>query len=752
MKTIKKSFWIIISIAVFAAASGNQAQAESAMVGRISHIEGQLLRYVPENKDWVATVRDAPFGFNDALYSTKQSRAEIIMPNNTWIRIGSDTQLQLLSAANNLTEVDVGFGMARLYNKSSVATLRATTPFGYITAPPTACFDVYVGDSSAEVIALNGTVDFVHVSGGSYEVKTGLSSVIADKQQVTSGSGRADSDWNSWNVSQNHIWDNRLQARGESVKYLPEPLHTEAYVLEENGRWESVYYENEYRYFWRPRVSVGWAPFTVGRWTSWYGDHCWIPAEPFGYVTHHYGNWLYVNNFWYWAPPVIGVSLGPIGIGFGWYPGRVSWIHSGVYVGWVPLAPHEVYYGHRYWGPNSAIISPKVHVNMGRYRYIDRAVIIHRDNLYHVSDYSRVEIAHINHQTIIKNYRPAPVINHTVIRNYDSIPQKHHFTNAVVTEKPRYNTVDRIQQNQHYRSPERTPAQPSRHGETGQSGQTDNTRIHRPVTPTTQSGTSEQNRIRMPMTPTTPTQPSRHGESGQSGQPDSTRIHRPVTPTTPSGTSEQNRIRMPMQPTPSQPLQPDRSSQRENVRTHTPSAPVTPSAPSELNRHTQPVQPMQPTQPSRHEQPVRDTRSNVQPIQPVQPQRENVRTHTPSAPVTPSAPSELNRRTQPVQPLQPTQPKQHQQPTKRPEKSGQPDELQRKGQPGTSGRLEIRRDRERYVASEARPQRTQTIQRQHSEIARNSSVRQPLVQTRPASQTQRTPKPNYHEDQYKHSR
>ena len=780
MKTIKKSFWIIISIAVFMAASDNRAQAESAVVGRISHIEGQLLRYVPENKDWVATVNDAPFGFNDALYSTKQSRAEIIMPNNTWIRIGSDTQLQLLSAANNLTEVDVGFGMARLYNRSSAATLRATTPFGYVTASPTACFDVYVGDESAEIIALNGTVDFVHINGGSYEVKTGLSSVIADKQQVSSGSGRANSDWNAWNVSQNHVWDNRAQAKGQSVKYLPEPLHTESYVLEENGRWESVYYENGYRYFWRPRVSVGWAPFTVGRWTSWYGDHCWIPAEPFGYMTHHYGNWVYANNFWYWAPPVIGVALGPIGIGFGWYPGRVSWIHSGVHVGWVPLAPHEVYYSHRYWGPHSSVISPKVHMNMGRYRYIDRAVIIHRDNLYHVHDYSSVKIAHINHKTLIKNYRPAPVMNNSVIHNYDSIPQRHHYTNALVTEKPRHSTVDRIQQNQHYRSPERIPTQPSRHGESGQSGQPDNTRIHRPVTPTTPFGETRQ--------PTQPTQPSRHGESGQSGQTDNTRIHRPVTPTTPSATSDQNRIKMPIQPTqpiqpiqpsrhgesgqsgqsdnmrihrpvspptpsqPTQPLQPERSSQRETMRTHTPSAPVAPSVPSDSSRHTQPVQPVMPRQP---EQPAR-----------------------PVTPVTPSMPSDRNRHTQPVQPRQLEQPAK-QTPPATPKKSRQ-DELQK-----PSGRMGIERYREQQTASsgQAQPQlrrtqlpqrqqhseiyrdrqpvkvqtqpvRTQLPQRQqHSEIVRNNSrPASSSVQARTMPKAQDSPKPKQREDFYKNQR
>ena len=88
--------------------------------------------------------------------------------------------------------------------------------------------------------------------------------------------------------------------RGRSVEYLPPNLRDEAYAFEENGRWERVPYEGTERWCWRPRVVVGWSPFTVGRWTDWYGDQTWIPAEPFGYVTHHYGlnprNYAYANR------------------------------------------------------------------------------------------------------------------------------------------------------------------------------------------------------------------------------------------------------------------------------------------------------------------------------------------------------------------------------------------------------------------------------------------------------------------------
>jgi len=113
-----------------ASMGSENSEEEPILVGRISHVEGQLMRYVTEEKDWVVTVKDAPFGVNDALYSGKHGRAEFMMPNNTRIRIDADTQIHLLTLKEDLTEIDVASGVARFYNRSSDGVIKATTPFG----------------------------------------------------------------------------------------------------------------------------------------------------------------------------------------------------------------------------------------------------------------------------------------------------------------------------------------------------------------------------------------------------------------------------------------------------------------------------------------------------------------------------------------------------------------------------------------------------------------------------------------------
>ena len=456
---MKKRMWLLVSLflaAVVMVPLSSAADSSAMMVGRIFHIEGDMLRYVPAEKDWVAVVRDAPFGAEDTLFSGSEGMAELIVPNGTWIRVGNNTQIQFIALDTDLSEMDVASGMARFYNKSSDTVVKVTSPFGYVLGDPGTVFDFYVGENSVEAVAIKGKVDFIHAeTDARYEVRAGSPSILADQNQVSSGDGTVDYSWNRWNTDRENFWAAKSRVRGRSAEYLPPSLRDEAYAFEENGRWEDVSYEGERRRFWRPTtVAVGWSPFTVGRWTDWYGEQTWIPAEPFGYVTHHYGNWIYVRNYWYWAPPVVSVRIGLplLDIGFFWYPGRVSWIHTGAYVGWVPLAPRETYYSYRNWGgPHAVVVNnvniTRININVGNYAYVNRAIVVNRDNFYGVNNYTKVRVTNINSTTIINNYRAAPVVNNTVINNYTANKQRYNFTNIAVKEKPHNTVINRIQQN-----------------------------------------------------------------------------------------------------------------------------------------------------------------------------------------------------------------------------------------------------------------------------------------------------------------
>jgi hypothetical protein len=427
------------------------------MVGRIFYTEGSLLRYVPAENDWVAVVRDAPFGTGDTLYSGRRGQAELGIPNGTLIRMSDNTQIQFIGLDSDVTEVDVASGLARLYNKDPNLVIRATSPYGYVLVYPDTVFDYYVGENSAEIVPVKGRITFVHsATNARYEVAPGNHSILVDQNQVTSGYSDTDGDWDRWNISRDNFWAAKYRTKGRSAQYLPASLRHDAYVFDENGRWDRVYYEGGNRWFWRPtNVPAGWAPFTNGRWTDWYGDQTWIPYEPFGYTTHHYGNWIFAQNRWYWAPPVTPLTIGLplLNIAFYWYPGRVSWIHSGPNVGWIPLAPRESYYSHYRWGgPHVVNITnvniTNINIYPRSYAYARHAVVVPQRDFYTVNNYRNVRVKNINNTTIINNYQASPIVNNKVISDYSTTKQKYNFTNVQVKEKPHRTVTDRIQTNQ----------------------------------------------------------------------------------------------------------------------------------------------------------------------------------------------------------------------------------------------------------------------------------------------------------------
>ncbi len=456
-------FWLL-SIPLFVAASVFPIQAEEpppateneepVMVGRITHVEGKLLRYLPEKEQWIATGKDTPFGLNDTLHSEEDGRAEIIMPNNTWVRIDTSTRIQLLALKPDITEIDLSAGLARFINKSSDCEIKVVTPFGYVMAKPDTSFDVFVGDTSVEITSIRGTVDFFHSGTESrFEVTAQSTSLLADKQQVVASSAPADAVWDKWNSERESFWSKRIQVKGASAQYLPSGLQYDAYALEKYGRWEKVRYEGSYRHFWRPsHVSAGWTPYTAGSWMVWGGDHCWVPAEPFGYVTHHYGSWVSIGSAWYWAPPVVsvGVHIGApvVNVGYHWHPGRVAWLHSEARFGWVVLGPGETCYTHRYWGPGSIVAAgvnfggPGISINS--YKYHNHAVIIDHRHLYSVANY-RTVIRRSESIDIVNRFHATPVISDAYIGRYYASRKGHAFrhTNA----RFHHASIDRIRSN-----------------------------------------------------------------------------------------------------------------------------------------------------------------------------------------------------------------------------------------------------------------------------------------------------------------
>jgi len=121
-------------------------------------------------------------------------------------------------------------------------------------------------------------------------------------------------------------WDEDLEREAWAearAGHLPDEIAPYGGELEAHGAW---YYEADVGHVWRPYVSVGWQPYTHGRWAWTAYGWTWVPSEPWGWVPSHYGRWGHSASLgWYWIP------------GRTWGPAWVSWSVGGNYVGWCPL-------------------------------------------------------------------------------------------------------------------------------------------------------------------------------------------------------------------------------------------------------------------------------------------------------------------------------------------------------------------------------------------------------------------------------
>ncbi len=457
------ALWLVIL------ASMGVAQAEEPiLIGRVSHIEGGVLRYVTVEDDWVATVADSPLRADDIIYTEPEGRAEFIFPNNTWVRVDGNTGVDVIVLRRDLTGIYVDGGVVRIYNRSQDALVRVETRWGYLAAEPGDVVDLYVGDKDIQIIALEGYPNFFYTRRGRdevrYEVLANGPAIFVDEVSVEAAEPLVDRDWESWNYRRDQLLAERRRVRSA---HLPEAFQNDAHVFESQGRWERVYYKEKYVWCWTPiHVDVSWRPFTVGRWTTYYEENVWVPYEPWGWVTHHHGHWIHVENRWWWTP-YISVNVATPGVDvrvdvgvppppdyyWYWHPGRVAWIHSEVHVGWFPLAPWEPYYGWRPWYGNTVVVNntniTNINININNYNYFNNAVIVNYNNFYNVPygnnyiQHNVVNITNINQTTIINNYYAAPVIHKTVIKNQNFFKNQYNFSDKQIVYKPHHSVVEK---------------------------------------------------------------------------------------------------------------------------------------------------------------------------------------------------------------------------------------------------------------------------------------------------------------------
>lgn len=340
---MKKLKWVII-ISLFLLPTF--AYSSTLGSSRISLIQGDIQIRTEETGEWVPASINMPLSEGDRIWVPEGGRTEVQLRDGTFLRLDENSALEILTVENDSFQFYLTEGRAYINFKGGKGShLQMDTPLSSTRAYDRSLYGVDVTrEGNTDISVFQGSVN-VESREGSTWVNAGKILSLREGHYAELAPLGPPDEWENWNRQR----DRKLVSQRPPSRYLPEELYPYANDFEGNGSWV---YTSGYGYVWRPTVvvSVGWAPYRIGRWVWIRGDYVWISYEPWGWVPYHYGRWAFVASIgWCWVPPPRGAVY--------WGPGFVGWVHTPTYVSWVPLAPGEIYYGHGYYGPHSVNIT-----------------------------------------------------------------------------------------------------------------------------------------------------------------------------------------------------------------------------------------------------------------------------------------------------------------------------------------------------------------------------------------------------------
>jgi hypothetical protein len=329
-------------------------------VARISLLNGDVSVQRGDTGEIVAADLNAPLVALDHVLTGPNSRAEIQFDWADMIRLGpvSEVRIGELRDRDYLIQVAEGTTTFRILRDTN-ARIEISTPTVSIRPTDKGIYRVTVRpDGATEVVVRSGRAD-IFTPRGTETLRSGrmlqARGTSANPEfMIVSAYGK--DDWDRWNENR----DRDLE-RSRSYDYVSRDIYG-ADDLDAYGRWV---YDSPYGYVWVPNVARSWAPYRIGRW-SWVNFYgwTWISGDPWGWAPYHYGRWYSSSYGWAWYPGAVSTRYywRPALVGFfGW--GSRSGVQVGISIGnswgnigWVPLAPYEVYnpwYGPRYRNGNN---------------------------------------------------------------------------------------------------------------------------------------------------------------------------------------------------------------------------------------------------------------------------------------------------------------------------------------------------------------------------------------------------------------
>jgi hypothetical protein len=312
-------------------------------VARISVLTGDASVRRGDSGDVVAAAINGPLMANDSILTSSSSRVEIQLDWANLLRVGPNSEVRFagLDVRGFQIQVAAGTVMFRVLRPSQ-AQAEIDTPSVAIHPLGQGIYRVSLReDGTSEITVRTGEAE-IFSPHGSERLGAGRTMYArgpASDPEFQEVAAVAPDSWDQWNSERD-----QYLLRSRSYDHVSRTVPG-AEDLDQNGRWTN---DPNYGYVWQPTVPPGWAPYQNGQWVweDYYG-WTWVSYDPWGWAPYHYGRWFVgVGGGWSWYPgPVFGTYFwSPAFVGFfGWGGGiGIGFGFGGL--GWVPLAPFEVFH------------------------------------------------------------------------------------------------------------------------------------------------------------------------------------------------------------------------------------------------------------------------------------------------------------------------------------------------------------------------------------------------------------------------
>ncbi len=369
-----------LSLSLPALARAQTVTTPPARVGQVADVNGSVsFNGAGSNGQWVAATPNYPVTVGDSLFTQNDAQAALDLGASR-LTLGPNTELQVTALddddfAATATQGEVFLNLTDLQQGQNFTL---TTPRGPVTINADGQYDIISGDANdpTEVAVLAGSA-----SAGGTQIAAGQEAQLSGTDPVSVQLGA---------LQRDQLMDQAMATLSPPPPPYAPPVvaqMTGAQQLSGYGTWDQ---DPSYGAVWYPNVDSGWAPYREGHWAfiaPW--GWTWVEAEPWGFAPFHYGRWIDHGDRWGWVPaadyqpgayerPVYAPALvGFFGLGVG--VAITAQLLSSGSVGWVPLAPGEVY-------------RPPYHVSNDYFRRINRVDVRNDTQI------------NINNTTIINNY------------------------------------------------------------------------------------------------------------------------------------------------------------------------------------------------------------------------------------------------------------------------------------------------------------------------------------------------------------